>query len=118
LLFLGAASTIGVLLDLTRAAAVRLGVRALRGLVLGVAAFRHSPVRLWWSWAWRAAAGVAPVIVAAGIANRLGGRGGLALVALALAHQAVAFSRVALHASWLACALRAVDPERCRVESR
>jgi hypothetical protein len=49
------------------------------------------------------------VAVGALVAARLGGRGGGALVALLLVHQLVLFARVALRASWLAKAARAVD---------
>jgi hypothetical protein len=39
----------------------------------------------------------------------MGGRGGAELALLALLHQAVVASRVALRASWLGVALRTVD---------
>jgi hypothetical protein len=109
LVFLGLASAVGVVHDLARAAVVRFKVRGLRALALGARTFRLTPVSLWWSWAWRALASVAPVLAVGVVAGRLGGRGGFALVFLAVLHQAVVLARVALRASWLATALRAVD---------
>jgi hypothetical protein len=115
LLFIAAASAIGVVHDLARAAVVRFKVKSLRALALGMRTFRLAPVSLWWSWAWRATASVAPIAMAAGAAGRLGGRGGFALVFLALLHQCVVLARVALRASWLAKALRSVDGALRRV---
>jgi hypothetical protein len=109
LVFLGLASAIGVVHDLARAAVVRFKVRGLRAVALGARTFRVAPLSLWWSWAWRAAAALAPVLAVGAVAGRLGGRGGFALVFLAVLHQAVVLARVALRASWLARALRAVD---------
>jgi hypothetical protein len=109
LLVLGFASVLGVIHDLARAAVVRFHVRGLRGIVLGARAWRSSPVSLWWSWAWRAGASIAPVLTVGVVASRLGGRGGFALVVLFAMHQAVVIARVALRTSWLARALRAVD---------
>lgn len=102
-------SAIGVVHDLARAAAIRFKVGGLRALALGARTFRVAPASLWWSWAWRAAASLAPIAVAAPVAGRIGGRGGLALLCLAVLHQSVVLSRVALRASWLAKALRSVD---------
>jgi hypothetical protein len=109
LVFLALASALGVVHDLARAAVVRFRVSGLRALALGARTFHLAPVSLWWSWAWRALASVAPVLAVGLVANRLGGRGGFALVFLAVLHQAVVLARVALRASWLARALRAVD---------
>lgn len=109
LAFLAPASCVGVVHDLARAAVVRFRLRGLRALVAGARVFSAAPASLWWSWAWRACVGIVLVLVAAGVANRLGGRGGAALAALALLHQAVVLARVALRASWLGSALRRVD---------
>jgi hypothetical protein len=98
-----------VIQDVARAAAIRFRVRTVRALRLAWGALARGPASLLWSWGWRAAAGWAPVIVGAVVAGRLGGRGGSALVVLAVVHQLVALARVALRASWLAKALRAVD---------
>jgi hypothetical protein len=43
------------------------------------------------------------------VAERIGGRGGATLFVLFALHQLVIGVRVAMHASWLAKALRAVD---------
>jgi hypothetical protein len=109
LLFLLLASAAGVVHDLARAAVVRFAVRGLRGALLGIRTFRMTPVSLWWSWAWRAGASTFPIVLAAAVAARVGGRGGTALFALAVLHQAVVGARVALRLSWLAKALRSVD---------
>ena len=109
LLFVAAASALGVAHDLARAAVVRFRVKGARAFALGLRTLRLAPLTLWWSWAWRALASVAPVLAGAVVAGALGGRGGLALVVLALLHQAVVAARIALRASWLARALRAVD---------
>jgi hypothetical protein len=109
LVFVAVASGLGVVHDLARAAVVCARANGLRALVLGARAFGRAPLPLWWSWAWRALASLAPVIAAAAVATRIGGRGGAELVLLALLHQSVVLTRVALRASWLAEALRSVD---------
>jgi len=109
LLFVVGASVLGVVHDMARAAVVRFQVSGLRGFALGARAFRSAPVRLWWSWAWRTGAAAAPVAAAAAAASAMGGRGGAALALLALLHQAVVASRIALRASWLGVPLRTVD---------
>ncbi len=105
----GFAGVVGVLHDLARAAAIRFRVRALRAWRFGANAFVRAPAPVLWSWAWRALAGWGPVVIAGLVAGRLGGRGGYALLALALVHQGALLIRVALRASWLATAARAVD---------
>jgi hypothetical protein len=104
--FLLGVSIVGVVHDLARAAVVRAGVGALRGVVLGARTFGGARVAWWWAWAWRETAGLAVLAAGAAGAGRLGGRGGAALVALALVHQLSVLARVALRASWLAQALR------------
>jgi len=103
------ACAIGVVHDLARAAVVRLRLGTLSAWIAGYRSFRAAPIGLAWSWAWRALASVAPVAVVALLADRLSWRGGLALATLAVLHQAVLLTRVALRASWLAKALRTVD---------
>lgn len=114
MIFVLAASGLGVVHDLARAVVVqtRARARALRALAGGARAFASAPLSLWWSWAWRALAALAPVAAIAAVATRIGGRGGALLVLLAALHQGVVLSRVALRLSWLARALRAVDEER------
>lgn len=108
LLALGLASGVGVAHDLGRAAIVLFEARGLRAFALGMRTLRGEP-SLWWSWAWRASSGLVLVLIGGVVASRLGGRGGLSLLVLALLHQVVVVSRIALRASWLARALRAVD---------
>jgi hypothetical protein len=115
LVFVAAVGAIGVAHDLARAAVVRFKVSGGRGLMLGARTFRLAPVALSWSWAWRSLASLAPIVAAAWAADRLGGRGGIALVALLVLHQAVVLARVSLRTSWLARALRAVDTALRRV---
>jgi hypothetical protein len=107
--FLLGASVIGVAHDLARAAVVRFGVSGARAVLLGTRTLRLAAAPLWWSWAWRALASVAPIVGVAAVAGRLEGRGGAALLFLLVLHQSVVLARVALRASWLAKALRAVD---------
>jgi len=114
-LFLLGASAVGVAHDLARAAVVRFEVRGARALVLGVRTLRLAPLPLWWSWAWRALASVAPVVAVAAVAGPLGSRGAAALLFLVVLHQSVVLARVAFRASWLAKALRAVDGALRRV---
>jgi hypothetical protein len=108
-LFLFVASTVGVAHDLARAAVVRFDVRGVRALMLGARTLRLAPLPLWWSWAWRTLASVAPVVAVAAVAGRLDSHGGLAIFFLLVLHQSVVLARVAFRASWLAKALRAVD---------
>jgi hypothetical protein len=70
---------------------------------------RRGAVAVVWSWAWRGGVGAALLVVGSVVAERFGGQGGGALVALAVVHQSIVVARVALRASWLAKALRAVD---------
>lgn len=107
--FVLAASGIGVVHDLARALVVGSRTRAVRALSRAWHAFGRAPLFLWWSWAWRALTAIIPVLAVAAVAARIGGRGGMTLFLLTVLHQAVALSRVALHLSWLASALRAVD---------
>jgi hypothetical protein len=106
--FVLVASGLGVMHDLARAAVVVAHARGARALALGARIFARAPLQHWWAWAWRALTSLAPVIAAAAMATSMGGRGGAALVLLAILHQGVVLSRVALHASWLANALRSV----------
>ncbi len=110
LLFIAAAAGLAVLHDLARAAVVHLRMGPLRSLGAGISALQREPGSLAWSWVWRMAASFAPVFVAAQVAGRVGGDGGMALILLALVHQAVALLRVALRASWLAAALVSCCP--------
>lgn len=109
LAFLVPLSVLGVVHDLARAAVVRFRIAGLRALLVAAATFRRAPRALWWSWAWRALAALAPPLLVALAAGRVGGRGGATLVMLALLHQAAIVARVALRASWLAKCLRSVD---------
>jgi hypothetical protein len=115
LLALGAASAIGAGHDLARAAVVRFKVGGGRATLLGARTLRLAPLGMWWSWAWRAGASLAPIVAAAWVTGRLGGRGGVALVVVFALHQLVVGARVALRTSWLARALRAVDATLRRV---
>ena len=103
------AVAMGVLQDLARAAVVRFELSALTALVVGARTLRRAPIAVSWSWLWRSAASIAPLVAVALLADRIGGRGGVALVVLAVLHQSVVLSRVALRASWLAKAIRTVD---------
>jgi hypothetical protein len=109
LFFLLGAAAAGVVHDLARAAVIRFRQTAWGAIKMGARTFARKPSRLLWSWMWRSGASLIPAIAAAALATRIGARSGLALFALFLIHQAVIVARVALRASWLARALRAVD---------
>lgn len=109
LVFLVPAACVGVVHDLASAAVVRWRAGPAQALRVAAAAFGHAPAHLVWSWLWRALAALVPVGAMAVVAIRLGGRPGGVLGVLFVLHQLVVFSRVALRASWLARALRAVD---------
>ncbi len=106
------AAAAAVIHDLARASAVRFRSTAFIAIRAALVTFRRSPIRVMWSWAWRALASTALVVVVAWIVPRFGVRGAGSFVAIALLHQVVALSRVSLRASWLARALRAVDAAR------
>ncbi len=103
------ALALAVVHDLGRAAVVRREVPAVHALAIGGGALRRAPLSLGWAWGWRAAASLALLLAGGAAAGLLGGRSGLPLVELWAAHQLVVLGRVALRASWLARALRAVD---------
>jgi hypothetical protein len=100
---------VGVTQDLARASVVRFSAGAADALRLAVRVVRPAPLRLFWSWGWRAVAGLVPVAFGALLAGRIGGRGGTALVTLFAIHQVIVAVRVAFRASWLAKAMRVVD---------
>lgn len=100
---------IEVLQDLTRAALVRYNTGLLTALRFAFRTFRRGGARAFFSYGWRALAGLAPIVLVGTFASRFGGKGGAALLALFLLHQSVIFARAALRASWFARALRAVD---------
>jgi hypothetical protein len=104
--------------DVARAAIVRFRVGALPSIRIAAFVLRGAGLRLLWEWAWRGIAGLLLVAMAASLATRLGGRGGATLAFLFVVHQAVVLARVALRASWLAAALRAIDsqPEVAEVD--
>jgi hypothetical protein len=101
-------AVLGIVHDLARAAAVRFRVGVLRALSLAAQAFRRAPWSSVWGWTWREGSSVCVVIGGALVAGAFGGRRGLALVVLTIAHQATVAARAALRASWLAKALRTV----------
>jgi hypothetical protein len=100
---------LGIAHDLARAAVVRSRATAGRAAILGVSALRRRPLALSWAWCGRALAGLGLVAAGAAAALRLSPGGGAAIVVLVLVHQSVILARVALRASWLARALRAMD---------
>ncbi len=108
------AAAVAVLHDLARAAVVRHRVGVMGSVKVALATFRRVAFRVLWSWAWRALVAVALVVIVALIVPHLGMRGTITLVVVALLHQLVIIARVALRASWLARALRAVDAHSTR----
>jgi hypothetical protein len=97
--------------DLARANVVRFRAGSTRAFFAAIDAWRMAPWAIAWGWTWRASLGAAPVVAAAALAARIGGRGGLpSILALALVHQSTIAVRAALHVSWLAKALRSARP--------
>jgi hypothetical protein len=122
-LFVGLAALFGVVIDLARAAVAReAGVAAangsspagwsmmLRGVRVALVTARRGLRRAAGAWAWRAALGFGLIAVGYAASHFLGGRGGFALTALFVVHQAVVLGRVALRASWLARATAMIAP--------
>jgi hypothetical protein len=108
-----------IALDAMAAAAVndrrpRLG----RALLGGYELLRAAGGRLTLAWTWRTVTGLLLVAVGAWVASHLGGRGGSALVLLALVHQLVALARAALRASWLASLTSATGSQPRENQSR
>jgi len=99
---------LAVVHDLARAAAVRFRMGAFGAASLAFHALRRSAWSTAWGYTWRQVASLSAVLAGAVAAGALGGRRGGALVILTVVHQTVIGSRVALRASWLAQALRAV----------
>lgn len=106
------ALTTSVALDLARVGVVVTPGRARDGLRLGLRAFAKRPGAAIAGWSARAALGVVPVVLAAIVASRLGGRPGASLALVLAAHQIAIAARVALRASWLAHAARIVAASR------
>jgi hypothetical protein len=103
------AALAGVTHDIARAAVVRFGAGAGEALRLAVRAVAPGSLVLFWSWGWRALASLALLAFGALLSERVGGRGGWALVTLFVVHQIIVGARVAFRASWLAKAMRVVD---------
>ena len=100
--------------DMARAALVRYQASFGQSVRIALRSFVRTPLRSFFSYAWRTAAAWVPVLLVAPLATRFGGRPGLALGALFVLHQSVVFARAALRASWFAKALRIVDATRDR----
>jgi hypothetical protein len=98
-----------VIHDLARASVVRFRTTTFSAIRSALVTFRRSPLRMFWSWAWRALVSLVLVIVVALVVPRFGVRGFGSFAAIAILHQLVVIARTALRASWLARALRAVD---------
>ena len=97
-----------VVQDLGRAAVIRQEIEAMHGLTVGTRTLVQAPLALGWAWGWRALLSLGLLLAGGALAGGLGGRGGWALLVLLGVHQSVVLGRVALRASWLARALRAV----------
>ena len=123
--FAAIAATLGVVMDLARAAAAR-GAGLSKGgeapsstsmwRALGTAfrvARRRLPSALS-AWAGRATLSLGLVVAGFAASQSLGGKGGRSLLALWMCHQGIVLARVALRASWLARALRFVAPSQDR----
>lgn len=103
-----AATTVGIVGDMARAAVVRWNAGAVVAAMRAVERFRQRPARLTWSYGWRAGASWLPVGIGAWLASGLGGRDGAPLLVLLVFHQGIVLIRAAIHVSWMARATRAV----------
>lgn len=118
ILFVCVALAVGVVHDLARASVVRFRVGALKACALAWNTFRGHPVSLFGSWGWRACAGLVPIAAASMVTDRIALRTGSSLFAVFALHQVVLGARIALRASWLAKAVRAVDDAHRVTKSR
>ena len=122
-LFVLLACVVGVVLDLARAAVARetglgtiRGERAsgwtmmLRGLRVAFSVAARNLRAATLAWGWRALVSLALIGLGTAIAQALGGKGGVTLLLLWVAHQGIVLARVALRASWLARAVALVAP--------
>jgi hypothetical protein len=98
----------GLIHDLARAAAVRLGLGGLAALSEGARVLRRRVPTAVLGWGWRMAAGAALVTAGAMLSGAISLERWTGWGAVLLMHQVIAFALVALRASWLACALRLV----------
>jgi hypothetical protein len=101
---------VGVLHDLARAAAVSGPSRAYGSMRAALRTVARSPGSTAWAYAWRASAGVAALGVAAWLGVLVGQRTSGALVVSALVHQLGLAVAGWLRLSWLARAVRLVEP--------
>ncbi len=109
LLFAAVVSVIGVWQDLARAAIFRFNVGAKQAARLAWNTLRRGPVMVYWSWAWRAVAMLALLILGSVVAEKSKSTATGAILPLFALHQGIIVGRIAFRASWLAKALRSVD---------
>ena len=98
----------GIAGDVARAAVVQRRESAQGALLASLAACARHPGLLSWSYAWRLLASLLPVAMGLAVTARAHRHGALALVTLAVLHQAIVLSRVALRTSWMARTLRSL----------
>ncbi|MEO8876019.1 MAG: hypothetical protein ABI461_10555, partial [Polyangiaceae bacterium] len=113
-LALGALLTIAlsIVRDLSSAAAVGRAAGIVESIRLSFEALDREGVALAWAWLWRTSIGFVAIALATVVATKIGGKSGLFLLGLVLAHQAALGWKVAWRASWLAASLRAIEPIR------
>jgi hypothetical protein len=99
----------GIVGDLARATVIRFDARGGDALRVAARVFARAPLEVTWSYVWRTISGCVPLVFGALVAARIGGRAGVPLLALFVVHQSVTLVRVALQASWMASAVRALD---------
>jgi hypothetical protein len=109
LVVMALAGFVGVGGDLAKASVVRNDARALTAVESSIAALSAHPIALPYSAAWRGAASLVPVALAATLTTYLTARGPTAMIVIAAIHQTVVIVRVAIRMSWMAKALRAVS---------
>jgi hypothetical protein len=99
------AGIVGVVQDLARAALVTRETNVLGAVRSAIETFRAWPAEAFGGWALRGLAALLLVTIAARLTTYIGVETGTAFIAVALVHQAVAFTLVFLRADWLALAV-------------
>lgn len=99
---------VSLLRDLASAAMIAYEPGLFDAWQMAVRALSVRPFAVVGGWLWRSVLGLAAVLAAGALASRIGGKAGLFLIGLALAHQAALAWKVGWRASWLAAAMRSL----------
>jgi hypothetical protein len=92
--------------DLASANVVVLAQGMVDSLSAALQTFRARTFPIVWGWLWRSTLGWLAILLAGLLASRIGGKSGLSLLFLILAHQTALAWKIAWRASWLAVCAR------------